>query len=265
MKKPVIGLAAVASLLVFAAAGAALTFNGTIQSTDPTQTGRVFFDMVASSCADEGTFQGATAVGVRHYDAHGFKNTSASSQCVTVTLTQTSGTSTQRLISVAYAGGFNPASPGDNWLADAGNPTAGSGTSVMYSFDVAAGASFIITVLELNENGCLDCTYTLDVNGTGVTLGATLTSARAARTKSGVLLRWHTGTEVDLLGFRVYRSHGQSWRRVGHSLIPAKGSVSGASYRFLDKTARSGVHYRYRIRAVNRDGTASWLASIRVT
>jgi hypothetical protein len=93
----------------------------------------------------------------------------------------------------------------------------------------------------------------------------TFTSARATRTAKGVLVRWRTGTEVDLLGFQVYRSRGHSWRRITHALIAAKGSVSGASYRFLDKTARRGVAYRYRIKALNRDGASSWFGPVRST
>jgi hypothetical protein len=84
------------------------------------------------------------------------------------------------------------------------------------------------------------------------------------RLREGVLVRWRTGTEADLLGFHVYRAHGHSWRRITRSLIAARGSVSGASYRFLDKAARRGVSYSYRIKAVNRDGTASWFGPVRV-
>jgi hypothetical protein len=68
-----------------------------------------------------------------------------------------------------------------------------------------------------------------------------------------------------LLGFQVYRWRAHAWRRVTHSLIAAKGSVSGASYRFLDRTARRSLHYRYRIKAVERDGTASWFGPVRAT
>ena len=93
-----------------------------------------------------------------------------------------------------------------------------------------------------------------------------LASASAARTaKGGVLVRWRTGTEAELLGFQVYRSRGHSWKRLTRSLIVAKGSVAGASYRFLDRTARRGVAYRYRIKAVNRDGTTAWFGPVRVT
>jgi hypothetical protein len=107
-------------------------------------------------------------------------------------------------------------------------------------------------------NGEVTVTYTTPS-------AVTFASARAARTSKGVLVRWRSGTEVDLLGFQVYRSRGHSWRRISHSLIAAKGSVSGASYRFLDRTARRGVSYRYRIKAVNRDGTTSWFGPVRVT
>jgi hypothetical protein len=94
----------------------------------------------------------------------------------------------------------------------------------------------------------------------------TLASASASRTSKAVLLRWRTGTEVDLLGFQVYRSRGgHFWRRVSHSLIAAKGSVDGASYRFVDRPARRGVAYRYRIKAIDRDGAASWFEPVRLT
>jgi lamin tail-like protein len=97
-------------------------------------------------------------------------------------------------------------------------------------------------------------------------LAVTVRSLDARPVTKGVLLRWRTGTEADLLGFHVYRSRRQSWRRITRSLIAAKGSVSGASYRFLDRTAmRRGVSYRYRIKALNRDGTASWFGPVRVT
>jgi hypothetical protein len=95
-------------------------------------------------------------------------------------------------------------------------------------------------------------------------LAVTVASFAARPVAHGVLLRWHTGTEADLLGFHVYRARGHSWRGIS-SLIAAKGSVSGASYRFLDKTAKRGVSYRYRLKAVNRDGTAAWFGPVRVT
>jgi hypothetical protein len=96
-------------------------------------------------------------------------------------------------------------------------------------------------------------------------LAVTVASFAARPTSKGVLLRWRTGTEANLLGFEVYRSRGQSWQRLTRSLIAARGSVSGTAYRFLDRTAKRGFAYRYRIKALNRDGTTSWFGPVRVT
>jgi hypothetical protein len=96
-------------------------------------------------------------------------------------------------------------------------------------------------------------------------LAVTVASFSAQSRSRGVLLQWRTGTEADLLGFKVYRSRGHSWQNLTRSLIGAKDSVSGAAYRFLDRTAKRGGAYSYRIKAVNRDGTASWFGPVRVT
>jgi hypothetical protein len=127
---------------------------------------------------------------------------------------------------------------------------------------LAAGQTAVVVVHEVNPDGCLGCGYTLTIDAV---TAATFASARLTPTHRGTLLRWRTGTEVETLGFHVYRARGQSWRRLNHALIVAKGSVSGASYRFLDRTARRGVSYRYRIKSVDRDGTSSWFGPVLVS
>jgi subtilisin-like proprotein convertase family protein len=113
------------------------------------------------------------------------------------------------------------------------------------------------------ESGSFAGGWSLEITTT--TTAVTVSSMSARTAQRGVLVRWRTGTEVDLLGFQVYRSRDHAWRRVTHSQIRAKGSVAGASYRYLDRTAKRGVPYRYRIKAVSRDGTASWFGPVRVT
>jgi hypothetical protein len=81
----------------------------------------------------------------------------------------------------------------------------------------------------------------------------------------GVLVRWRTGTEIDLLGFQVYRAHGHSWKRITRSLIAAKGSVSGPRTASSTRRRGRGVSYGYPIKAVNRDGTMAWFGPVRVT
>jgi hypothetical protein len=146
-------------------------------------------------------------------------------------------------------GGYNGGGGGGGGLAAGG----GGGSFFATSATNTSGTSGANT-----GNGQVTITY---ANPTAITLA----SASAARTEKGVLVRWRTGTEAELLGFHVYRSRGHSWKRLTHSLIVAKVSVSGASYRLLDRTARRGVPYRYRIKAVNRDGTANWFGPVRVT
>jgi plastocyanin len=152
--------------------------------------------------------------------------------------------------------------------------------STLHNFHlIGPGSVDMATAVELVENPTwtvtlVDGTYTyrcdphFDTMNGSFTVGTsavTFASATARRTARDVLVRWRTGTEADLLGFNLYRSQGQSWKRITRSLIAAKGSVSGASYRYLDRTAKHGISYRYRIKAVHGDGTATWFGPVRVT
>ena len=257
--KSAIGLAALTAILVLATAAAALSFSGTIDSSDPTMTGnRLGRNGIVSTCAapkaDPGSLLPAA---MRHYDSYTYTNSSGSTQCVTVTLTQTLGTDAG-LFTAAYLGSFNPANPDTNYLADPGE--SGSLNIVeTYSFNLAAGQTAVIVVHEVVAGGCIGCAYALTIDSATAVMFA---SARVTATKRGELLRWRTASEADLLSFQVYRSRRHSWQRISRSPIAAKGLIGGASYRFLDRTANRGVAYRYRIRAFNRDGTASWFGPV---
>lgn len=86
----------------------------------------------------------------------------------------------------------------------------------------------------------------------------TLRSFSAARGTAGTLLRWRTASELDTAGFNVYRGS----MRLNRSLIAARGDRgAGASYRLLDRTARPGASYRYRLQVVDLDGSRHWAAS----
>ena len=249
---------AVATLLaiVVVPGAAATTFTGSITASDPTHPG-FLSPSAASSCL--APYVPGIGGGVSfHYDTYTLTNLSASASCVTVGYTASSN-----VFVAAYSPSFNPANPFQNSLGSTSRGGGCGGTSGSFSFSVPASATFVVEVEECVPDAGVP-TYLLDVTGTGVT-AARFSSLRATATARGMLVRWRTGTEADLLGFHVYRSRGHSWQRITRSLIAAKGSVSGASYRFLDRTARRGVAYRYRIKAVNRDGTASWFGPVRVT
>jgi hypothetical protein len=71
-----------------------------------------------------------------------------------------------------------------------------------------------------------------------------LRSFTATRARRGVRVAWRTDSELDLLGFNVYRQRKRS-TRVNRRLIAARGGRSGRAYSVVDRgvTDTSGVRY----------------------
>jgi hypothetical protein len=86
----------------------------------------------------------------------------------------------------------------------------------------------------------------------------TVASTSAVRTSRGVSVRWATGTESGLLGFRVYRQDGPRRVQVNAHMLPAYGSFTGRQYSVLDRRAPQGRALKYWIAAVHFDGTTTW-------
>ena len=82
-----------------------------------------------------------------------------------------------------------------------------------------------------------------------------------------VTLSWQTASETELVGFNVWRIARGSSQRVNRALIRAEyaGRARGAAYRVVDRSARRGVPYRYRLQLVHRDGTRSWAGAASIT
>lgn len=98
------------------------------------------------------------------------------------------------------------------------------------------------------------------------TVGVRVRGLSAAAGRGGVVLRWRTGSEVDIVGFNLYREVKGKRVRINRKLIPSGVEASGRSYSFLDRRApkrKTGV--RYLVQAVNLDGTRTWSGSVRVT
>jgi len=258
--------AAITCLLPAAASAAPITVTGQVTTSDPVSTGRPANTGSVSTCAAAPATP-ATGSGPYNYDAYTFQNASATTAtCVTVTVSHPCNAALNAIEVIAYLGTFDPTAPTANLIGQFGFGFCGPTVEAM-SFNLPAGATFQIVVFGLEGESS---PYTMVVDGTGegvirVPTAVTLRTVAASSTSRGVLVRWRTGSEADLLGFHVYRSRGQSWHRLTRSLIAANGSVSGASYRFLHRTARRGAPYRYRIKALNRDGTASWFGPVRVS
>ena len=54
-----------------------------------------------------------------------------------------------------------------------------------------------------------------------------------------VTVRWKTGAEPDTLGFNLFRVVGTKATKLNKALIGSKGSIAGASYKWLDKLPKT--------------------------
>jgi subtilisin-like proprotein convertase family protein len=87
-----------------------------------------------------------------------------------------------------------------------------------------------------------------------------LASFSAHRQGKGVLVRWRSASENDLLGFNVYRARGKTLTKLNRSLIAATGGTAGRAYSFRDRSARRGRSYTYRLQSVTTSGKRAWIA-----
>ena len=92
------------------------------------------------------------------------------------------------------------------------------------------------------------CVYAAFTKGQITPIVLKYLSAEAV--ENGILVSWETATEVNNLGFNVYRAELVEGERVklNPELIMSKvgpGGLTGATYEFLDETAAVGVTYYY--------------------
>ncbi|RPI54593.1 MAG: DUF2341 domain-containing protein, partial [Chloroflexi bacterium] len=94
----------------------------------------------------------------------------------------------------------------------------------------------------------------------------TLLSFTARPVGPAILLEWETATEIDNLGFNLYRSDGPAglYVRLNETLIPSKspGSVLGAVYTWLDGEVEPGIVYNYRLEDVDLYGHTTFHVAI---
>jgi hypothetical protein len=90
-----------------------------------------------------------------------------------------------------------------------------------------------------------------------LTTAVTLSSFTATPGDGRVRLDWETGSELDSLGFHLYRaaSRGGPWTRVTAALVPGLGSSpEGRSYSYEDAELRNGTTYFYLLEDVETTG-----------
>lgn len=129
------------------------------------------------------------------------------------------------------------------------------------------GPAAILLVLTISCEPCIPGGQTAQANfddvvlETGGPTAVTVDALSARQTRAGVLVRWRTAAEIDVLGFNVYRGR----VRLNRTLLPARGTFVGAAYRFLDIAPKRHRDARYRLEAIVRDGSARSLGTVRVT
>lgn len=84
----------------------------------------------------------------------------------------------------------------------------------------------------------------------------------ATRNGAAVTLAWRTASEVDVLGYNVWRYGKVGLRKVNPKLVAAKAL---RSYRVIDRTAKKAAASSYRLQVVSIDGSRSWAGSARLS
>ena len=88
-----------------------------------------------------------------------------------------------------------------------------------------------------------------------------LAAFEATAQNNGVLLTWETASEIDNLGFNLYRADSQVGQlvKINANLIASQnlGGAVGAAYSFLDESAVPGTTYYYWLEDIDASGTAT--------
>ena len=85
---------------------------------------------------------------------------------------------------------------------------------------------------------------------------------------SGVTVQWETATEVNTVGFNLYRANSKAgpYVKVNTTLIPASGSqLTGSSYKYEDTGVQPGQVYYYQLEDIESSGKATRQEPIAVT
>lgn len=96
----------------------------------------------------------------------------------------------------------------------------------------------------------------------------TLAKFEAQSLNKAVTIKWSTGSEIDNIGFNLYRStnENEGYVLINSSIIPAKGSpTEGASYSFTDDNVQNRKTYFYKLEDIDLNGTATMHGPVSAT
>lgn len=95
-------------------------------------------------------------------------------------------------------------------------------------------------------------------NGQDNSLPVELTSFTAIADYGKVVLNWQTASEIENLGFNIFRkeSSAENWQQINTQLINGQGNSSVAKdYSFEDEKVQAGNQYSYKLESVSYDGS----------
>lgn len=100
------------------------------------------------------------------------------------------------------------------------------------------------------------------------TLGVVLLIWGLAEAKKAVILiEWSTASELDTVGFNLYRSDNPEgpFEIINASLVPSSvDPMTGGEYEYEDKSVTPGITYYYRLEDVEMDGATTQHGPIEV-
>jgi hypothetical protein len=96
-----------------------------------------------------------------------------------------------------------------------------------------------------------------DCNSLDIQTPVELTSFRAIVHNEAVVLDWETASELNNAGFELQRAgRDEAFEKI--TFVEGHGtSTDPHSYRFVDESVQANVHYRYRLKQIDLDGTTS--------
>ena len=95
-----------------------------------------------------------------------------------------------------------------------------------------------------------------------------LSSFTAVAKAGEVLLYWTSESEIDNVGFNLYRSESEdgSFNQINDSLIPAQGSpTQGAFYEFVDINAQNRKTYYYKLEDIDINDKSTMCGPVSAT
>ncbi len=109
------------------------------------------------------------------------------------------------------------------------------------------------------------CAWMVLVRSNDARAAVGLISFDVAEVEQGIHVTWETGSEVNNLGFNLYRSVTPGSQGALLDFFPAAGGVGGAQYEYLDADVLPDTTYYYTLEALDVNGTGQYFGPLEIT